>query len=212
MVNGGDLCLLNNCFPVFLVSGVCSDIRSFNRILRRMLLTRFDWYYWFSSFVQCSSCKSGMMRTQEEEEKKKNFVFVTHNYTEYNQQWNLCSAFNPSNYTHTWSSGQPTLRRPGSSWRFGALLKGLNSVMENSCRNRDLNPQPRVTSPMLCPLGHDCPPKAVHSIFLIEKQPFFDWMCFAMTSRDASKPKIWGKSAAITKICEFLLRIFLMLR
>ncbi len=34
MVNGGDLCLLNNGFPGFLVSGVCSDIRSFNRILR----------------------------------------------------------------------------------------------------------------------------------------------------------------------------------
>ncbi len=45
---------------------------------------------------------------------------------------NLCSAINPSNvythsseYTHTQSSGQPfMLRRPGSSWRFGALLKG----------------------------------------------------------------------------------------
>ncbi len=27
-------------------------------------------------------------------------LFVTHNYTEYNQQLNLCSAFNPSNCTH----------------------------------------------------------------------------------------------------------------
>ncbi len=33
----------------------------------------------------------------------------------------MFSAFNPSK----WSSGQPTLRRPGSSWGFGALLKGL---------------------------------------------------------------------------------------
>ncbi len=52
-----------------------------------------------------------------------------------------CSAFNPSKvhthssehthtpWTHTRSSGQPfMLRRPGSSWGFGALLKG-NSVM-----------------------------------------------------------------------------------
>ncbi len=31
MVNGGDLRLLNNAF-----SGVCSDIRFFNRILRRI--------------------------------------------------------------------------------------------------------------------------------------------------------------------------------
>ncbi len=44
MVNGGDVCLLNNVFPGFHISGVCSDIRSFNRILRRMLLTRFDRY------------------------------------------------------------------------------------------------------------------------------------------------------------------------
>ncbi len=43
-----------------------------------------------------------------------------HNYTEYNQHWNVFSAFNPSKCTHTWSSGQPTLRRPGSSWGFSA--------------------------------------------------------------------------------------------
>ncbi len=95
---------------------------------------------------------------------------------------NLCSAFNPSKcthtvvnthtlWTHTWSSGQPMLRRPGSSWGFGALLKGLTSVVvlkveraldiqsphDNSYRTRDSNPQSRVTSPTLYPLGHDCP-------------------------------------------------------
>ncbi len=32
----------------------------------------------------------------------------------------MFAAFNPSK----WSSGQPTVRRPGSSWGFGALLKG----------------------------------------------------------------------------------------
>ncbi len=44
MVNSGDLCLLNNVFPGFHISGVCSDIRSFNRILHWiwMLLTKFD--------------------------------------------------------------------------------------------------------------------------------------------------------------------------
>ncbi len=62
-----------------------------------------------------------------------------------------------SGHTHTWNSGQPTLQRPGSSRRFGALLKGLTSVVDNSCRSRDSNPQPRVTSPTLYPLGHDCP-------------------------------------------------------
>ncbi len=87
--------------------------------------------------------------------KKKNFLCHIHNYTEYNQKWNLCSAFNPSKCTHTWSSGQPTLWRPGSSWGFGTLLKGLTSDMDNSCWIRDSNPQPQVTSPTLYPLGHD---------------------------------------------------------
>ncbi len=34
-------------------------------------------------------------------------LFICHidNYTEYNQQWNVFSAFNPSKCTHTWSSG-----------------------------------------------------------------------------------------------------------
>ncbi len=68
------------------------------------------------------------------------FICHIHNYTEYNQQWNVFSAFNPSKCTHTWSSGQPTLRRPGSSWEFGALLKGLTSVVDNSCRSRDSKP------------------------------------------------------------------------
>ncbi len=54
--------------------------------------------------------------------------------------WNLCSAFNPSKcthtvvnthtlWTHTRSSGQPMLQRPGSNWGFSALLKGLTSVV-----------------------------------------------------------------------------------
>ncbi len=52
----------------------------------------------------------------------------------------------------TWSSGQPTLRCPGSSWGFGALLKGLSSVVDISCRSQDSNPQSLVTSPTLYPL------------------------------------------------------------
>ncbi len=39
--------------------------------------------------------------------KKKDFFFICHihNYTEYNQQWNVFFVFDPSKYTHTWSSG-----------------------------------------------------------------------------------------------------------
>ncbi len=40
-------------------------------------------------------------------------------------------------------------------WGFSALLKGLTSVVDNSCQSRDSNPQPRVTSPTLYPLGHE---------------------------------------------------------
>ncbi len=69
----------------------------------------------------------------------------------------LCTHPEQWTHTHTWSSGQPALRRPGSSWGFGALLKGLTSVVDNSCRSWDSNPQPRVTSPTLYSLGHDCP-------------------------------------------------------
>ncbi len=58
----------------------------------------------------------------------------------------------PSKCTHTRSSGQPTLRHSGSSRGFGALLKGLISVMDNSCQSRDSKPQPWVTSPTLYPL------------------------------------------------------------
>ncbi len=74
------------------------------------------------------------------------FICHIHNYTEYNEEWNVFSAFNPSKCTHTWSSGQPTVRRPGSSWGFGALLKGLTSVVDTSCQSWDSNPQPWVTS------------------------------------------------------------------
>ncbi len=71
----------------------------------------------------------------------------------------MFSAFNPSKCTHTWSSGQPTLRRPGSSWGFGALLKGLTSVPARAgIRTHNLG-LPRVSSPTLYLLGHDCPTK-----------------------------------------------------
>ncbi len=68
----------------------------------------------------------------------------------------MCSLHLTQVHTHL-EQWQPTLQRPGCSWGFGALLKGLTSVVDNSCRSRDSNPQPRVTSPTLYPLGHDCP-------------------------------------------------------
>ncbi len=112
-------------------------------------------YYYFIICVLSSCCHSVALWSFCHY--KNIFVFVTHTIIEFNQQWNVFSAFNPSKCTHTWSSGQPTLWRPGSSWGFGVLLKGLTSVVDNSCQSRDSNPQPQVTSPTLYPLGHNCP-------------------------------------------------------
>ncbi len=98
-------------------------------------------------------------------QKKKKYVIICHihNYAEYNQQWNLCFAFNASKW-HTHLE-QSTLRRPGSSWGFDALLKGLTLVVDNSCQSRDSNPQPRVTIPTLYPLGHDCPRRLMNYFY-----------------------------------------------
>ncbi len=82
------------------------------------------------------------------------FFFVTYTIIQSITSSGMCALhFNPSKCTQTWSSGQVL----GSSRGFGALLKGLTSVVDNYCRSRDPNPQPRVTSPTLYPLGHDCP-------------------------------------------------------
>ncbi len=80
------------------------------------------------------------------------FICHIHNYTEYNS-----SEMHSLHSTHPSAHTPGAVGSPGSSWGFGALLKGLNSVVDNSCRSRDSNPQPRVTSQTLYPLGHDCP-------------------------------------------------------
>ncbi len=68
---------------------------------------------------------------------------------------NLCSAINPSKvhtqqwthtpWTHTQGSGQPfMLRRPGSSWGSGALLKGTSGMVLRVERVLDLLPPPTI--------------------------------------------------------------------
>ncbi len=95
---------------------------------------------------------------------------------------NLSSAFNPSKCTLTavnthleqWAA---ILRRPGSSWGIGALLKGLTSVMvlkveralvihstDNPCRTWNRTGNLWVTSPTLYPLGHDCPQNGTYTL------------------------------------------------
>ncbi len=106
----------------------------------------------------------------------------------------MCSAFDPSKCTHTVVNTHTVnthpeqwavilLRRPGSSWGFGALFKGLTSVVvlrvEESA-SYSLPPPPtipaepetqthdlQVTSPNLWPLGHDCPRISISIIIII---------------------------------------------
>ncbi len=98
----------------------------------------------------------------------------THTHTHL-EQWTHTHT-----HTHTWSSVQPTQQRPGSSWGFGALLKGLTSVVDNSCRNRDSNPQRRVTSPTLYPLEPRLP--------LLKQYVTFSFVClFSPEAHDSFK-------------------------
>ncbi len=60
------------------------------------------------------------------------FICHIHNYTEYNEEWNVFSAFNPSKCTHL------------EQWAGDCAVPGEQSW--TSCRSRDSNPQPWVTS------------------------------------------------------------------
>ncbi len=57
---------------------------------------------------------------------------ICHNYTEYNEEWNVFSAFNPSKCTHL------------EQWAADCAAPGKQSW--TSCWSRDSNPQPWVTS------------------------------------------------------------------
>ncbi len=60
------------------------------------------------------------------------FICHIHNYTEYNEEWNVFSTFNPSKCTHL------------EQWAADCAAPGEQSW--TSCRSRDSNPQLWVTS------------------------------------------------------------------
>ncbi len=76
------------------------------------------------------------------------FLFVTYTIIQSIINSEMCSL----HLTHP--SGQPTLRRPGNSWGFGALLKGLTSVVDNSCwsspKSNTLSIRLRLPPPGMC--------------------------------------------------------------
>ncbi len=71
---------------------------------------------WFSlkGLLMFELYSTGMKTQQLEEDDEKLFICHIHSYREYNQQWNVCSAFNPSKSTHTWSSGHTHTHKPGA--------------------------------------------------------------------------------------------------
>ncbi len=75
------------------------------------------------------------------------FICHIHNYTEYNEEWNVFSAFNTSKCTHL------------EQWAADCATPGEQSW--TSCRSRDSFRTHNlglswVKSPTLYPLGHDC--------------------------------------------------------
>ncbi len=73
------------------------------------------------------------------------------------------------------------------------LLKGLTSVVDNSCRSRDFNTQPRVTSPMLYPLGHDCPQSLLRRYLIAISlwRPHFFWRFLLKWELGICRPSPW---------------------
>ncbi len=74
-------------------------------------------------------------------------LLVTYTIIQSIMRSEMCSLHLTHPSVHTWSSGQPTVQRPGSS-------RGLPAVAGIRTHNLGL---PQGSSPTLYPLGHDCP-------------------------------------------------------
>ncbi len=87
------------------------------------------------------------------------FICHIHNHTEYNQQWNVFSAFNPSI-----KSAQTHLEQWVADTAAPGEQLGVRCLAQESHLSRgQFLPEPRfkpttsVTSPTFYPLGHGCP-------------------------------------------------------
>ncbi len=79
-------------------------------------------------------------------------LFVTYTIIQSITSSEMCSLHLTHPSAHTTGGVEETLRHSGRSWGFSALLKGLTSVVDNSCWSRDSSPQSQVISPTLYPL------------------------------------------------------------
>ncbi len=86
-------------------------------------------------------------------------LFVTYTIIQSIISSEMCSLHLTHPSAHT--PGAVGSRRCGARGAVGGSVpcsRGLTSVVDNSCRNRDSNPQPQITSPMLYPLEPRLPP------------------------------------------------------
>ncbi len=165
------MCLLNNVSHGFHISGVCSDVCSFNRILCRiwMLLTRFDRDVIDSAVnstafftVSPSAVYNGVAwsRQIQIQINLRWALFVTYTIIQSIMRSEMCSLHltHPSGAVgsrHSSTRGAvggsvPCSRVSPQSWTLPARA---------GIRTNNLG-LPRVSSPTLYPLGHDCPPSS----------------------------------------------------
>ncbi len=78
------------------------------------------------------------------ENSRKNVLFVTYTIIQSITSSEMCSLHLTHPSAHTPGAvGSQHCGSRGEVWEFSALLKFLTSVVDNSCRSRDSNPQPR---------------------------------------------------------------------
>ncbi len=99
------------------------------------------------------------------------FICHIHNYTEYNEEGNVFSAFNPSKCTHT--LGAVGSQHCGARGAVGGSVpcpmvspQSWSLPARAGIRTHNLG-LPRVSSPTLYPLGHDCPHEVETILFLL---------------------------------------------
>ncbi len=100
------------------------------------------------------------------------FICHIHNYTEYNEEWNVFSAFKPIQ-VEQWATD---IAAPGEQFGFGTLLKGLTSVVDTSCQSRDSYPLPRVSSPIRPRLPLVSTSGCIQVAVLIDKSSILQWI------------------------------------
>ncbi len=106
--------------------------------------TPFDHLTNFWCFWPCGHVPNALTRLCVALQITLRFDMHIHNYTEYNEQWNVFSAFNPSKLEQ-WVASETLAQGSHLTLPAGAGIRTHNLGL------------PRVSSPTFYPLGHNCP-------------------------------------------------------